>query len=131
VDHPEVNSSIVIAGSIEAVWRAMTDEEKLTQWYAPGSPWEIPNLNAGEKMIFTLMPSAHNQLTEKLPMSLTIEKATANQEFSFYLDSQQTLISFVLVKEKSGIRVTANMGGYEMSLANLQALVEGRELPYI
>ena len=29
---------------------ANTDEDKLSQWYAPGSPWQIPNLNPGEKV---------------------------------------------------------------------------------
>ena len=41
----------------EIVWNAITNEDKLLQWYAPGSPWEIPNLKVGEKVTFTLMPS--------------------------------------------------------------------------
>ena len=62
----EDKSSILIDGEKETVWNAITDEDKLSQWYAPGSPWEIPNLNVGEKVTFTLMPSVHNNLTEKL-----------------------------------------------------------------
>lgn len=81
-------------------------------------------------MTFTLMPNTHNGLTEKLPMSLTIEKVVPFQEFSFILDSQQMLISFVIDEENGGTRVTANMAGYDESLANLKAVVEGTELPY-
>lgn len=126
----ETYSSIMINRDIEVVWIAVTTEDKLTQWYAPGSPWEIPNLAVGEKMIFTLMPNAHNHLTEKLPMSLTIEKVIPHKEFSFYLDAQQVLISFVMEEKREGTEVRANMEGYEKSLANLKALVEGTELPY-
>lgn len=48
------------------------------------------------------MPNAHNNLTDKLPMTLTIKKVIPYQEFSFQLDSQKTVISFVLVKESNG-----------------------------
>jgi len=129
--HPKSNSTVVIDGELDAVWSALTDEGKLTQWYAPGSPWEIPSLKPGGKITFTLMPNAYNKLTEKLPMSLTIEKVVPLREFAFYVELNQTLISFVLEKVDGGTRVTANMSGYDESLANLKALVEGKELPFI
>lgn len=125
------NSSILIDSDKETVWNAITDEEKLSHWYAPGSPWEIPNLTVGEQVTFTLMPSVHNSLTEKFPMSLTIENIKPYQEFSLYLDSQQMLISFMLDEESNGIRVTMNSAGFDESLANLKALIEGKEIPYI
>lgn len=130
MDNAETNSFIVIHADIEVMWSALTDEHKLTQWYAPGSPWEIPELAAGQKMLFTLMPNRYNKLAEKLPMTLTIEKLVPYREFSFYVDAQQMLISFTLEKQPDGIMVMANMGGYDESLANLKALAEGAELPY-
>ncbi|MEH7012145.1 SRPBCC domain-containing protein [Neobacillus niacini] len=123
-------SSILIYGDIESVWNAITEEDKLTKWYAPGSPWKIPNLREGENVSFTLMPSVHNNLSEKHPMSLTIEKIIPYKEFSLFLDAMKMLISFVLVEENKGIRVTINSAGFNESLANLKALIEGRELPY-
>ncbi|WP_230157398.1 SRPBCC domain-containing protein [Peribacillus sp. Bi96] len=123
--------SILIDGDKETVWNAITNEDKLSQWYVPGSPWKIPNQNVGEKVTFTLMPSVHNNLTEKLLMSLTIIKVNIFQEFSLYLDSQQLLMSFVLNEESNGTRVTMNSGGFDQSLANLKALIEGKEIPYI
>lgn len=119
------NSSIWINASIDMVWRAITDEQQLSQWYAPGSRWEIPCLAASEKIIFTLMPNAHNGLTEKLPMILTIKNVIQNQEFSFYLDIEETLIAILLEEAQNGTTVTFNMSGYEASLANLKALMEG------
>jgi hypothetical protein len=130
VGNAEMNSFIVIHADIEVVWSALTDENKLTQWYAPGSPWEIPELSAGQKMLFTLMPNRYNNLAEKLPMTLTIGKIDPYREFSFYVDAQQTFISFSLESQQDGIKVMANMGGYDESLANLKALTEGKELPY-
>ena len=93
----EGKSSILIDGDIVTVWNAITDEGKLSQWYVPGSPWEIPNLIVGEKVTFTLMPSVHNNLTEKLPMKLTIENVNPYQEFSLYLDTQQ--IAYILCNQ--------------------------------
>ncbi|MBD2867511.1 SRPBCC family protein [Paenibacillus arenilitoris] len=123
--------TVLINGEPEAVWEALTDPDKLAQWYAPGSPWEIPKLAEGEKATFTLMPSAHNHLTEKLPMALTIVKAVPNKEFAFRVESADMLVSFVLAKESGGVGVTANTEGFEMSLANLKALVEGKEIPFV
>lgn len=120
-------SSIWIDASIATVWRAVTDERQLTQWYAPDSTWEIPKLEAGEEMIFSIMPNEHNQLSEKLPMVLTIKNVTPNREFSFYLGIEESLIAIVLEEEQNGTTVTFNMSGYEASLVNLKALVEGNK----
>jgi hypothetical protein len=127
----EDKSSILIDGGKETVWHAITDGDEISQWYVPGSPWEIPDLIVGATATFTLMPSVHNNLTEKLPMSLTIETVNTYEEFSLYIESQQTLISFLLEEENNGTRVTMNSGGFNQSLANLKALVEGKALPYI
>lgn len=130
MNNTEIKSSVWIDGNKETVWKAVTDEDKLSQWYAPGSPWDIPNLKVGEKIIFTLMPSAHNNLKEKRPMFLTIEKVSTYEEFSFYADTQQILISILLEEVANGTKVTMNMGGFDASLENLKALVEGKEIPY-
>lgn len=124
-------SSVLINADKEIVWDAITNEDKLLKWYAPGSPWKIPTLKAEEKVTFTLMPSAHNHLTEEYQMSLTIEKVIPYQEFALYLDSQQLLLSFSLDEDGNHTTVTINSGGYDESLANLKALVEGTELPYV
>ena len=120
-------SSIWIDASIATVWRAVTKEQLLLQWYAPDSSWEIPKLEAGEEIIFTLLPNEHNQLTEKLPMVLTIKSIKPHREFSFYLGIEETLISILLEEEQNGTVVTFNSNGYEVSLANLKALVEGND----
>lgn len=51
--------------------------------------------------------------------------------FSLYIDAQQMLLSFVLYEEGTGVRVTVNSEGFNQSLANLKALVEGKEIPYV
>ncbi len=117
-------SSVWIDASIATVWRAVTEEQLLMQWYALDSTWEIPKLEAGAEVFFTLLPNDHNQLVEKLPMVLTIKSVTPNREFSFYLGIEETLIAIVLEEEQNGTVVTFNSSGYEASLANLKALVE-------
>lgn len=127
---PEI-SSVLINGDKETVWHAITNEDKLLQWYAPGSSWKIPNLKVGEKVTFTLKPSVHNNLKDEYPMTLTIENVIPYQQFSLYLDAQEMLLSFTLNEEESGSKVTINSEGFEESLANLKALVEGNEIPYV
>lgn len=128
---PEDNSSILIHGEKEEIWEAITQEDRLSQWYVPGSSWTIPNFKVGEKMNFTLMPSAHNKLTEKLSMSLIIEKIIPYKEFSFNSNLQQLSIAFILVEDNNGTRVSINMAGFNASLENLKALIEGKEIPNI
>ncbi|WP_068985526.1 SRPBCC family protein [Lysinibacillus xylanilyticus] len=125
----EEKSSIWIDASIATVWQAITDEEQLSQWYAPDSTWDIPKLEAGEQITFTLMPNEQNQLSEKLPMNLTIQHVIPNREFSFYLEVPETVIAIFLDEERNGTTVTFNMSGYESSLTNLKVLVEEKNIP--
>lgn len=97
----------------------------------PGSPWEIPNLQAGGKVTFTLKPNEHNHLREDLPLTLIIKNVAPYEEFSLYVDLHETLLTLKMKEEDNGIEVTVNSGGFNESLANLKALVEGEELPYI
>ena len=64
-------SSAMINGDKEKVWNAMTNEDMLIQWYAPGSPWKHTEPKGRGESIFTLMPNAHNNLKEEYPMSKT------------------------------------------------------------
>ncbi|WP_288580670.1 MULTISPECIES: SRPBCC domain-containing protein [Lysinibacillus] len=125
-----MTSSIWIEAKIDKVWQAITEEQSLSRWYAPGSIWDIPILTAGEKMTFTLMPNAHNQLSEKLPMELTIQQVKKNEEFSFYLEVPETLIAITLAQQGNGTTVSFNSSGYDASLANLKALLEGHDIPF-
>ncbi|MCE4042843.1 SRPBCC domain-containing protein [Lysinibacillus fusiformis] len=124
-----MGSSIWIHAAIENVWQAITEEQSLSQWYAPGSTWDIPKLAEGEKMIFTLMPNDHNQLADPLPMQLTIQQVQKHEIFSFYLEVPETVIAMSLAEQDNGTTVSINMQGYEASLANLKALLEGDDIP--
>lgn len=85
----------------------------------------------GESNLFTLMPSTYNNLKEEYPMSLTIKKIIPYQRFSLYIDAQQMLLSFTLNEEGTSTRVTINSKGFEESLANLKALIDGNVIPYV
>jgi len=125
-----MSSSIWINAEVEKVWQAMTEEPSLSQWYAPGSTWDIPKLATGEKMTFTLMPNVHNQLSEPLPMQLTIQQVKKHEIFSFYLEVPETVIAMTLAEQHNGTTVSFNMQGYDASLANLKALLEDKDIPY-
>lgn len=125
-----MSSSIWIQAAIENVWQAITEEQSLSQWYAPGSTWDIPKLAEGEMMTFTLMPNDHNQLADPLPMQLTIQQVQKHEIFSFYLEVPETVIAMSLAEQDNGTTVSFNMQGYDASLANLKALLEGEDLPH-
>ncbi|MCG7435924.1 SRPBCC domain-containing protein [Lysinibacillus fusiformis] len=124
-----MSSSIWIQAAVENVWQAITEEQSLSQWYAPGSTWNIPKLAEGEMMTFTLMPNDHNQLADPLPMQLTIQQVQKHEIFSFYLEVPETVIAMSLAEQDNGTTVSFNMQGYDASLANLKALLEGEDLP--
>ena len=123
---------ILINKDVESVWNAITNDEKFSIWYAPGSTWEIPILEPGEQAVFTLMPSSYNDLQdgEHVTMSFTIKEVIPNQRFSYYWDSNQLLFTIELTTENDGTRVQFNQEGFNYSLENLKAYLEGRELPY-
>lgn len=123
--------SVFIDADLDTVWKALTIEGSFSTWYAPGSLWTIPRLEAGEKAVFTLMPNEHNQLEEgeHVEMIFTIEEVILNRRFSYSSDMDGLKFVFDLVPEESGTRVHINMDGFELSFANLKAFAEGRELP--
>lgn len=127
----EDKSTILIDSDSRIIWDAITDPRKLSEWYVPGSPWEISNLIKGERGTFTLMPSRHNSLTEKLSMTFTIQNIHPYEEFSLFLDAQQITLSFRLEFESNKTRVTINLAGFDQSLENLKALIEGNEIPHV
>ena len=125
-------NSILVNKDIESVWNAITNDEKFSTWYAPGSSWKIPILEAGEQAVFTLMPSSYNDLKdgEHVTMIFTIKEVIPNQKFSYYWDSNQMLFSIELITENDGTIVQFNQEGFNYSLENLKAYLEGRALSY-
>ena len=126
------STSILINKDIETVWNAIANDEHFSIWYAPGSNWNIPIYKAGEQATFTLMPSSYNDLKkdESTTMTFTIKEVVQNQKFSYYWDSNQMLFSIELSSEPDGTRVQFNQEGFAYSLANLNAYLEDKELPY-
>lgn len=128
----------------ERVWQAVTNAEQLSRWYAPGSPWEIPELKEGATLYFHHSPNEHHSGTEVVTMAATIETLDPPRRFAMrWVDEPTMLTSFILASENGGTRVTISETGYEtkeqafqteegyaMSLENLQAHIEGRSLPH-
>lgn len=125
-------STIIIQKDLENCWKAIANDEIFSIWYAPGSKWSIPNFEVGEQALFTLMPSAYNDLKEgeSVPMTFTIKEIIPNRLFSYYWDANDMLFTIELFPESTGTRVQFNQQGFESSLANLKAYLEGKELPY-
>jgi uncharacterized protein YndB with AHSA1/START domain len=142
-----VERSIWIDAPIERAWQAVTDPEALTRWYATYYAWEIPTLAVGATIKF------HNSDTEIL--LATIEVVDPPRQFTVRWQADETyphmnlVTSFLLVTENNGTRVTLSESGYEhlpeaerqqwmdatgagytLSMENLKAHLEGRDLPH-
>lgn len=142
-----VVTSIWIAAPKERVWRAVTDAKQLSLWYAPNSPWDIPELQAGASVYFHHSPNAYHTGTEVVTLRATIAAVEPMSRFSlrWELESPGTdmITTFLLAEENGGTRATITETGYEtreqakpteegyaMSLENLKAHAEGRNLPH-
>ena len=73
------------------------------------------------------MPSAHNNLKiMKHPMSFTIQEIIPYGRFSYSSDSDELVSLLTYTQNPEGTRVSINIDGYELSLANLKAFLEGK-----
>lgn len=149
MDTIAVERSIWIKASCERVWQAITRTEHLDKWYATCCNWEIPALEIGQMVKF------YHKTDETEILMATIEVLNPPHQFSLRWDGSaehpdsNLLTSFYVEEEKDGARVTIRETGYEtypleeqkqwrdatnhgygMSMENLKAHVEGRELPY-
>ncbi|NWK84863.1 SRPBCC domain-containing protein [Staphylococcus sp. GSSP0090] len=125
--------SIHILKNVEIVWEAITDDHKLTQWYAPGSPWSIPELSVDAPVTFTLLPNIHNQLPDgsRITMNFKILDLVPLQIFSIISEDDSQMITFQLESKESETTVYTNMEGLGQSLDNLKAFIEGNTLPHV
>lgn len=150
-----VERSIWIDAPIEKTWEAVTDPVKLGEWYAPGSPWKISLLEMGAGVEFHHSPNRHHSATEVTVLKATIISLDPPREFGLRWDPDATypemvqITTFTLTEEDGGTRATIDESGYEgipanerqewldsissgygMSMENLKAMVEGREVPH-
>lgn len=128
-----VKRSVFIDSDPETVWNSIIKDGRFSTWYAPGSIWQMPKVEVGEKALFMVMPSDHNTLEEgeSISMSFTITEVQPYKRFSYVSDSDDMLFTFDLSPEGNGTRVTVNMDGFGLNLENLKAFAEGKNLPHI
>ncbi|WP_165822706.1 SRPBCC domain-containing protein [Paenibacillus montanisoli] len=139
--------SLGMEAPLERVWRAVTEAEQLSQWYAPGSPWDIPELRKGACAWFHHSPNEHHPGTEAVTMRATISAVDAPRRFAMrweFDDGPEGMMTTFLLEEVAGFtyvtmtetgceteeQTRQTEAGYTMSLANLKALLEGGSLPH-
>ncbi len=140
-----VECSVWVEAAPEKAWAAVTEAGKLSQWYSPGSPWEIGKLQAGEELWFHHSPGDYHEGDEAVSLRGVIEKVEPVSEFAvrweFGGELSDMVTSFLLEEENGGTRVAIRETGYDDeeavrqteegytgSLANLYALLGGSGL---
>ncbi len=142
-----VERSIWIAAPSERVWRAITEPTQIERWFSPGTAWTLSALEVGGRL-FHANPETgaamYTQIIERLdpPYRLVMRSVPESSE-----PVQAT--DYALREEGGGTRLTITNSGYElapeesrwtmmeqnafgfgMMLENIQAVVEGQDLPY-
>ncbi|CAM3583695.1 SRPBCC family protein [Paenibacillus lupini] len=143
-----VECSIDIDRPIDAVWQAVTEAEALSQWYSPGSPWEITEHKEGASALFHHSPGKYHSGTEVTTLRAEITAFEPPHRFALRWDytganDVPVTTTFRLHESNGGTQVTMAESGYEnaeqaepvkqgytMSLENLKAHLEGNRLPH-
>jgi uncharacterized protein YndB with AHSA1/START domain len=142
-----VERSIWIAAPRERVWRAITDPLQMQQWFSPGTTWQMSALEVGGKLFAPDPETGAEQHTQ------VIEQVERPQRFVLRTTPEPPgtfeVTAYTLQEEDGGPRLTVTNSGYEtmpeegrwnameqnafgwgMMLENVQAYIEGKDLPY-
>ena len=106
-----VTRSTLIPAPPERVWHAVTEPSELEKWYAPGCPWEIPELALGATVRFFNTPEDIQTATIVVlepGRELTLRWHPGPQE-----PGAEIVTSFRLEAVDGGTRVTIYESGYD------------------
>ena len=106
-----VERSIWIAVSCERAWGAITEPAQLERWYAPGCPWDIPELHVGATVRF------YHTDTEVLRATIEVvaplRQLTLRWQPDRVYPATTLVTTFLLAEENGGTRMTIVEAGYE------------------
>jgi uncharacterized protein YndB with AHSA1/START domain len=129
--------SIWIATPRERVWQAVTDPAQIAQWFAPGTVFSQKGdticIRIGEADVAVAVVEVFDPprriTTRSLPdrvmtTTYTLEEENGGTRFTV------TEAGFeALPEDARKARLDQDDKGWEMALANLQAYIDGRDLP--
>lgn len=132
-----VERSIWIDAPRERVWKAVSEPEQIASWFAPGTTFSFNDNKISVLIGDTMMEVAivvvfeppHKVSTRNLPeMTLTttytLDEENGGTRFTV-TESGYELLS----EDERKKRLEQDSAGWEMALKNLQAYIDGRELP--
>jgi len=138
----KVERSIWIAAPRERVWQAITDPANLAQWLLPPALGADMKRDANDTILVSMGGM-------EIPVAVLEEVDPPRYVRSYGLPDHVISITYLLEEENDGTRVTVTMSGFEKlpedarqdrimpsgmawekALANLQAYVTGKTLPF-
>lgn len=139
-----VERSIWIDAPRERVWQAITDPEKIGQWFSPGTQWHSTGLHVGGRL------SVYNAETDSDMYTQVIDAVDAPRRLATRTEDEPPHVTiWTLNEEDGGTRLTLTYTGFEnepddarhnnmeqnafgfgMMMENLKAQVEGEALPF-
>jgi uncharacterized protein YndB with AHSA1/START domain len=137
-----IERSIWIDAPRERVWHAITDVKQISEWFSPGTEWQLSALAVGGRLYVLDQESGAEQYTQ------IVELVDPPRLFATRSLEPDLVTTWTLDEEKGGTRLTLTHSGYEgqpvegrhntieqtafgfgLMLANVRAVVEGRSLP--
>ena len=139
-----VTRSIWIAAPRERVWRAITDPDQVEKWFSPGTKWGGTGLHVGGRL-YVVGPDNTEMYGQVIELVEPPHRLVTRSEVE--PPEKPEVTDWRLQEENGGTRLTliytgtqmddAHRGmfeqhafGFGMMLENVQASVEGRDLPY-
>ena len=140
-----IERSLWLNAPRERVWRAITDPKLIQQWFSPGTEWRVSALAVGGRMTVVNPETGAHEYGQLIDLVEPPRQLVTRSE----PPQVEHITIWTLEEENGGTRLTLTNEGYEleaedlrhnaleqnafgftMMLANLQAVVEGREVPY-
>ena len=130
-----IERSLWLNAPRERVWRAITDPKLIQQWFSPGTEWRVSALAVGGRMTVGYPETGADEYGQLIDL---VEPPQVEHITIWTLEEENggtrlTLTNEGYELEAEDLRHNAleqNAFGFTMMLANLQAVVEGREVPY-
>lgn len=142
-----VERSIWIAAPRERVWQAITDPAQIEAWYSPGTAWRLTALKVGGRLFVRDSETGGELYTQVIEVVDPPQRLVLRSEPDASGSAEGTI--YALHAEQTGTRLTITHTGYErlpederwnameqngsgfgMVLENVQAFIDGRQLPY-
>jgi uncharacterized protein YndB with AHSA1/START domain len=142
MDKPTIERTVWIAAPRERVWDAITDPKQVEQWFSPGTPWVLTEMEVGGRLFVRNKETGEEMYTQVIPVfdpphRLMLRSRAESHESDYTLEEENggTRLTFVysgfegMPEEQRKLFMEQSGTGFDLMLGNIKAVIEGTPLP--